>query len=97
MPLKLGTPDVRQSLNTGFPAHFNLNRKVNRRSVYGRSFCALSIVRDAVLRIRIRRIHMFLDLLDPDPLVREVRIRILLSSRKNSKKNLDSCCFVTSF
>jgi hypothetical protein len=27
----------------------------------------------------------------------EVRIRILLSSSKNSKKNLDSYCFVTSF
>jgi hypothetical protein len=44
----------------------------------------------AVLRIRIR-IHMFLGLLDPDP----YRIRILLLSCKNSKKNLDSCYFVT--
>jgi hypothetical protein len=40
---------------------------------------------------------MFLGLADPDPLVR-VWIRIiLLSSSKNSKKNLDSYCFVTSF
>jgi hypothetical protein len=52
----------------------------------------------AVLRIRIRRIHtMYLGLVDPNPLVREVRIRILLSSSKNSKKNLDSYSFVTSF
>ncbi len=41
---------------------------------------------------------MFLGLPDPDPLVRyEVRIRILLSSRKNSKRNLDSYSFVTFF
>jgi hypothetical protein len=61
----------------------------------------------AVLRIRIR-IHMFLDLqdLDPDPLVRGmiriwillwIRIWILLSSCKNSKKNLDSYNFMTLF
>jgi hypothetical protein len=37
----------------------------------------------AVLRIRIRRIRLS-----------EVRLRILLSSCKNSKKNLDSYCFV---
>jgi hypothetical protein len=30
---------------------------------------------------------------DPDP---DIRLRILLSSSKNSKKNLDSYCFVTS-
>jgi hypothetical protein len=35
------------------------------------------------------RIRMFLGILDP--------IRILLLSSKNSLKNLDSCCFVTSF
>jgi hypothetical protein len=55
---------------------------------------------------------MFLDLLDPDldPLVRGMDpdpdpdpdplvrgIRILLSFSKNSKKNLDFYCFVTSF
>ncbi len=35
---------------------------------------------------------------DPDPLVRgTVWIRILLSASKNSKKNLDSYCFVTLF
>jgi hypothetical protein len=52
----------------------------------------------------IHRIHMFLGLLDPypDPLVRSMYrirfpIRILLSPSKNSKKNLDSYCFVTSF
>ncbi len=59
----------------------------------------------AVLRIRIRiRIHIFLGLLDPDPLVRGLDptptpgpVRILLSLVKNSKKNLDFYCFVTSF
>jgi hypothetical protein len=56
----------------------------------------------AVLRIRfriqIRRIRMFLGLLDPDPLVRgTIWIRILLSPIKNNKKNLDYFCFVTSF
>jgi hypothetical protein len=43
---------------------------------------------------------MFLGLLDPDPVVRGMDlapVRILLSSRKNSKKNLDFYCFVTSF
>jgi hypothetical protein len=40
---------------------------------------------------------MFLGLLDLDPLVRgTVQVRILLSSSNNSKKNLDSYCFVTS-
>jgi hypothetical protein len=39
---------------------------------------------------------------DPDPFVRgtdpdpDIRLRILLSSNKNNKKNLDSYCFVTS-
>ncbi len=41
-----------------------------------------------------------LGLLDPDPLVKQnsevrIRIRILLSSSKNSKKNLDYCWFMT--
>jgi hypothetical protein len=47
---------------------------------------------------------MFLGLPDPDPLVRGMDpdpdpalIRILLSSCKNSKKNLDSYYFVTLF
>ncbi len=45
---------------------------------------------------------MFLGLPDPDPLVRCVDPDpdpsiVLLSPSKNSKKNLDSCCFVTSF
>jgi hypothetical protein len=47
---------------------------------------------------------MFLGLPDPDPLVRGMdpdpdllRIRILLSSCKNSKKNLDSYYFGTLF
>jgi len=44
-----------------------------------------------VFRIRIQRNHMFLGLPDPDPSI------ILLSSSKNSKENLDSYCFVTSF
>jgi hypothetical protein len=42
----------------------------------------------------IHRIHMFLGLPDPDPPVRIVLwIRILLSSFKKSKKNLDSYYF----
>ena len=56
----------------------------------------------SVLRIRIHRIHMFLGLHDPDPdpLVRgmdwiRLRIGILLSSCKNSKKNLDLWLFFT--
>jgi hypothetical protein len=51
---------------------------------------------------------MFLSLPDPDPLVRGMdpdsdpsmdpdHSIILLSLSKNSKKNLDSYCFVTSF
>ncbi len=49
------------------------------------------------IRIRIHRIHMFLGLQDPDtdPLV--VWIRILLSSFKNIKRNLDSYYFATLF
>jgi len=58
--------------------------------------------RPAVLRIRIHRIHMSLGLPDPDPLVKSMDPDpdpsiIFLSSSKNSKKNLDSYCFVTSF
>jgi hypothetical protein len=43
--------------------------------------------------------RLFLGLLDldPDPLVRGMEPYQDLSSSKNSKKNLDSCCFVTSF
>jgi hypothetical protein len=51
----------------------------------------------AVFRIRI---HIFLGLPDPDLLVRGIDpdpSTILLSSCKNSKKKLDSYCFVTSF
>ncbi len=54
----------------------------------------------AVLRIRIRIhwIHMILGLLDPDPdLDPSNMIWILLTLSKNSKKNLDFSCFVTSF
>jgi hypothetical protein len=57
----------------------------------------------SVFRIRIRiwiRIHMFLGIPDPDPLVRGMDPDpsiTLLSSSKNSKKNLDSNRFVTSF
>ncbi len=53
----------------------------------------------AVLRIRIYRIHMFLGLPDPDPLVRvmdpDPDPSIIM--QKNSKKNLDSYNFVTLF
>ncbi len=43
---------------------------------------------------RIHRIHMFLGLLDPDPLVRGMDPD---QTSKNSKKNPNSYCFVTSF
>ncbi len=46
------------------------------------------------IRIRIRRIRMFLGLLEPEVWI---RIRILLLPSKNSKKYLHSYCFVTSF
>jgi hypothetical protein len=46
--------------------------------------------------LRIHRIHVFLGLLDPDP-DPWLRIRILLSIRKISKKNHDFYCFVTFF
>ncbi len=51
----------------------------------------------AVLRIRIRRIHMFVGLLDPDLdlLLRGTdSVQII---KQKSKKNRDSYCFVTSF
>jgi hypothetical protein len=49
----------------------------------------------SVFRIQIHRIHMFLSLPDPDPLVRGMDPDpVLLSSCKNSKKNLDSFYFV---
>ncbi len=55
------------------------------------------VVLTAVLLIRIR-IHMFLGLLDPDPLVRGMDPDlVLLTLSKNSKKTLDLSCFVTSF
>ncbi len=41
------------------------------------------------IRIRIHRTHMFLGLLDPDPDPSLIK--------QNSKKNLDSYCFVTSY
>ncbi len=52
-----------------------------------------------VLGILIRRIHIFLDLLDPDPVVRGMDPDPNPSglSSKNSEKNLDSFCFVTDF
>ncbi len=52
------------------------------------------------IRIRIRRFRIFLGLLnpDPDPLIRVwIRIRILLSSCKNTKKNLWFLLFCDSF
>ena len=50
--------------------------------------------------IRIRRIHMFLGLLDPDPdlLVRGIAPEQDPSIiKQKNKKNLDSYCFVTCF
>jgi hypothetical protein len=55
-----------------------------------------------VLRIRIRRIRMFLSLLDPEPLVEyevriqiQIQLRILLYSSKNRKNLISDFCFVT--
>ena len=56
--------------------------------------CAAPTLTRPVLRIRIRfRIHIFWGLLDPDSLVRGMDP----DPSKNSKKNLDSYCFVTYF
>jgi hypothetical protein len=55
------------------------------------------------IRIRIHRTHMFLGLLDPDPLVRgmdpdpDPALDPDPDPSKYSKKNLDFYCFVTSF
>jgi hypothetical protein len=63
----------------------------------------LAIYPKLVLRIRIHRIHMFLGLLDPDPLVRDMDPDLALVPdpsiilSRNSKKNLDFYCFVISF
>ncbi len=51
---------------------------------------------NAVLRIRIRRIHMFLGLADPDLLSQIYGSGSFYHQSKNSKKNNDSYCFVTS-
>jgi hypothetical protein len=48
------------------------------------------------IRFTIRRIHLYLGFPDPHPDLLEKQIRILPLSRKNSKKNIDSYCFVTS-
>ncbi len=50
----------------------------------------------AVLRTQVRRIRMFLDLLDPDPLVRGTDPDPSVNKQKN-KKNLDLHYFVISF
>jgi hypothetical protein len=75
-----------------FWRHFSASAQLKNCSLY-------SPRKRAVLRIRIR-IHMFLGFLDPDPDPRvrgTLWIRILISSSKNSKKNLDFYCFVTLF
>ncbi len=71
---------------------------------YGINFCPhLKLInvelRPALrIRIQIRRIRMYLDLLDPDPLVRgmdpDPDPTII---NQNSKKKLDSYCFVSFF
>jgi hypothetical protein len=50
----------------------------------------------SVIRIRIRRIHTFLGTLDPDPLARVTNPNPSII-KQNSKKNLDTYCFGTSF
>ncbi len=44
------------------------------------------------IRIRLRRIHKFLVLPDPEPLVRDPDPSII---KQKSKKNIDFYCFVT--
>ncbi len=72
--------------------------RINHKLIMRVGFYLYSFYGLVVLRIRICRIQMFLGLLDPDRIRQsEVWIRILLSSSKNSKKNLDSYYFVTSY
>jgi hypothetical protein len=76
--------------NTTVPADFRLVlRKMHKKDVTTR-LKALQ----AVFRIRI---HVFFGLPDPVWIRLWIRIRILLSSYKNNKKNLESYYFVTLF
>ncbi len=72
---------------TGQPGFSTLLSFLNRTSISSSEAVALTKIkhREPVLRIR-----MFLGLLDPDPDPSEVvRIRILLLSGKNRRKNLE--------
>jgi hypothetical protein len=79
-----------------------LSQEVLEQKIFCLSF--QGTLSQAVFRIRIHRIHVLFGHPDPDPLVRGmirirlwIRIRILLSSCKNNKKNLESYYFVTLF
>ena len=62
----------------------------NWNQSYGYRYLSVLRIR---IRIRIHLIHMFLIRIH----LSELWIRIILSFNKNSKKNLDFYCFVTSF
>jgi hypothetical protein len=70
-------------------------RPVHSSSPAFTSLPSIQVIRESVLGIRIRRIRMFWASRIRWSQVR-FRIRILPSSSKNSKKNLDFYCFVTS-
>ncbi len=66
-------------------------------SFFDESRCKDVKYRQTVLRIliQVRRIHLFLDLPDQDPLVRDMDLDPS-TIMQNSKKNIYSYCFVTS-
>ncbi len=86
----------------GFLAGQNIEKRGSQYTVASTTFVDSKAGSEAKIlepasRIRILRIRMFLCLLDPDPLqYLFARIRILPSTSKNMKKNLDFYCFVTS-
>jgi hypothetical protein len=57
----------------------------------------LEVPSSPLLRIRIRRIHMFLGLPDPDPLDRGTDSDPSIIKQKLVRKPFDSYCFVTFF
>jgi hypothetical protein len=78
--------------------HVSPYRTVQARAGVDSVVLRLSV--KAVLRIRIHRIHVFLGLLDPDPLVRGMDPDPGLDTsiiKQNSKENRDFYCLVTFF
>ncbi len=81
--------------STGYQS---LTRSIFMNNVDIFPLLSVRIIQSAAV-LRIRRIRMFLGLLDPDPdpLVRGMDPDPSISPKQNSKKNLDSYCYVTSF